>query len=61
MVDHHITKLSQAPAPAPAGQAELALFSYNPPTPPTRESLFWTQLTFNLAYSNSADQPAHAS
>ena len=25
-----------------------------------RESLFWTQLAFNLAHSNSANQPAHA-
>ena len=28
--------------------------------PPTRESLFWTQLAFNLAHSNSENQPAHA-
>ena len=55
-----IAKLSQAPAPAPAGRAELALFSYNPTTP-TWESLFSAQLAFNLAHSNSANHPAHAS
>ena len=53
----HIAKLSQA-------QAQLGLswlyFHITQPPPPTRESLFWTQLAFNLAHSNSANQPAHA-
>ena len=61
-----VAKLSQAPAPA--GRAELALFSYNPstyphphPPTPTRESLFLTQHAFNLAHNNSANHPAQAS
>ena len=37
-------RLSQAPAPAPAGRADLALFSYNPTTPthphPPRKGYF---------------------
>ena len=52
-----IAKLSQA-------QAQLGLswlyFHITQPPPPTRESLFWTQLAFNLAHSNSENQPAHA-
>jgi len=57
------TEYCQAqPSPSLAG-AELALFSYNPttpPTPPTRESLVWTKLAFNLGKNNSANQPTDA-